>query len=267
MLLQSTGAVNVLTDQADNFMPAGRSLSNPYTVPGFFNPPWAAVLLAPFSVLPLQLAALLQLALYFVLITLVIRRFGGDRRAMLITLTSFVALNSATELNVEWMICIGLLIPERYSLPFLVIKPQTALGYVFSFRWRDLVRAVTIGLVFGVFALLIWGHTLPTLLENYMSPGNLRTSHNAAPMAFLGAPLAMLFGVIIGGFALRRRDPILCILAWIFFVPYLALYGLLLHLGLLAVRAPRAALVVSLVLWVIFGGMLGSYLVSILMPA
>jgi hypothetical protein len=266
MLLQPTYAVNVLTDQNDIFMPAGRAMDNPYRVPGFFNPPWAAVMLAPFGILPLPLAALLQLALYFVLISLVIRKFGGDRRALLITLTSFVAFNSATELNVEWMICIGLLVPQRYSLPFLVIKPQTALGYVFSFRWRDLVRATVLGLLFGVFALLLWGHLLPQMIVQAGQASAMSRPFNAAPMALIGIPAAVLCGIGLGVIGVYRRDPILCIFAWVFLMPYVALYGLLLHLALLAVRAPRLALVISLVLWVIFGGMLGSYLWSVLMP-
>lgn len=266
MGLQSTQAVHVLTDQTGIFMPAARSVANPYLVEGFFNPPWAALLLLPFGLLSLPLAALAQLVVYFVLLTLVIHKFGGDRRAVLIALTSFVALNSATELNAEWMVLIGLLVPERYSLPFLLIKPQTALGYFFSFSWREMVRAVLVALLFGVVALLLWGHVLPTMIEQAGDAAAMSRPFNAAPMTLIGAPLSILLGVGIGFFALRRHDPILCILAWVFFMPYLALYGLLPHLALLGVRWYRVGLFVSLVLWVLFGGLLASHLVNVLLP-
>lgn len=264
MLLLPTEAVNILTDQHDIFMPAGRAIANPYMVGGYFNPPWAAALLAPFSWLPLSLSALAQLALYFVLLTLIIHKFGGGRSAVLLTLTSFIALNSATELNVEWMVCIGLLVPTRWSLPFLLIKPQTALGYVLSFRWRDWVYAVLYALIFGFFALLLWGHLIPQMIDQAAKASGMLRAFNAAPMALIGAPLSLVIGILLAGFGLRRRDPALGILAGMFFMPYLALYGMLLHLALLATRAPRAALIASLVIWVIFGGMLSQHLWTLL---
>jgi hypothetical protein len=277
LLLEPTGLVNVLTDQRGIFMPAGGSLVNPYAVGGFFNPPWAAYLLAPFSMLPFWIGILLQLTLYFVLLTLLIHKYRGGRAAVLITLTSFVALNSALELNVEWMVCLGLVLPARWSVPFLLIKPQTAFGIYIGYSWRDLKRTVLFGLLFGLVALLLWGYLIPDMLRQAQTAASMLRAFNASPMAIIGTPLAIAtglpaatvgapFSIAIGLYlawrAFKRKDTALAILAWAFCMPYLALYGLLLHLALLAVRAPRAALIISLAIWAIFGSMLGNHLLT-----
>jgi hypothetical protein len=253
LLLEPTDAVNVLTDQRTIFMPAGLAFSSPYAVEGYFNPPWVALLFAPFARLPFYLAALLQLALYFVLLTLLIHKYGGRRKAVLITLTSFVALDSALELNVEWMICLGLLIPMRYSLPLLIIKPQTALGYYVTGKWRELLLAGVIGGAFFVVTLVLWPDWVAQMLEQ-VRVNNLETRlYNLAPMALSHPLLTIPIGLFLTWKAYQRKDAPLAILAWIFFVPYLALYGILLHLAMLSVRSARAGLVASLVIWVLFG--------------
>ncbi|MDX2140931.1 MAG: hypothetical protein SF123_22800 [Chloroflexota bacterium] len=276
LLLEPTGLVNVLTDQRYIFMPAGRQVSNPYAIGGYFNPPWAAVLLAPFSLLPLEISTLLQLMLYFVLITLLIHKYQGGRVAVIIAFTSFVAFNSALELNVEWMVCLGLLLPVRWSIPLLLIKPQTALGYYIGGKPREVLSAGVFSVVFLLFSFVLWHNWLPEMIVRLQS-GTLAVGHNAAPMAVIGASLAIAtglpaatvgapFSIAIGLYlawrALKRKDTALAILAWAFFMPYLALYGLLLHLALLAARAPRAALIISLAIWAIFGSLLGNHLLT-----
>ena len=98
----------------------------------FANPPWTAALLAPFGLLPLELSALLQIGLYFAILTGVIYKFGGSFKTVLIVFTSFMALDSAIELNVEWLVALGLLVPAALSGPLLLVKPQIALGYGLS---------------------------------------------------------------------------------------------------------------------------------------
>ena len=79
-----------------------------------------------------------------------------------------------------------------------------------------------------------------------------------APLALLPAPVGVLIsfgiGIALAWIAFRRRDPVLSILAWLFFVPYIKIYSLLLPLALLAVRWPRFALLVSAVMWIVYGG-------------
>ena len=252
LLLLPTEAVNVQTDQRSIFMPAGLAFLQPYSVRGFYNPPWAAALFAPFARLPIDLSVLLQLALFFVTLTLVIHKFGGRRSAVLIALTSFVALDTALELNVEWMVCLGWLAPARWSAPLLVIKPQTALGYYFSVKPRELLYAVLIGSLFLLASLFIWQDWIPQLITSVRSDTWVRP-FNFAPMAFITPYVSIPIGLFLAWRAFRKQDAPLGVLAWLFFMPYVALYGVLIHLAMLAIRAPRAALVASLVLWILFG--------------
>src|SRR5260370_32082356 len=115
------------------FTQVGFELADPYEVKGFVNPPWTALLLAPFGFLPLSIATLAQLCIYFVLLTAVIFKFGGNTKTVLLTLTSIITLFAALELNLDWLVCIWLLIPPVLRGPFLLILQQEALGYCISF--------------------------------------------------------------------------------------------------------------------------------------
>jgi hypothetical protein len=136
------------------------------------------------------------------------------------------------------------------------------------------------GIAFGALALLLWGYLIPAMLTQAQTAASMLRAFNASPMSLIGTPLAILtglpaatagapFSIAIGAYlawrAFKRKDTALAVLAWAFFMPYLALYGLLLHLALFAARAPRAALVTSLAVWVIFGSMLGNHLFTNLM--
>lgn len=264
LILKPLNALNVLTDQYGIFLPAGRMVQDPFQVPGYFNPPWTAALLLPFSWLPEPVAVLLQLVIYYVLITLIIHRFGGGRKAVLIALTSFVAFDSALELNIEWMICIGLLLPVRWSMPFMLVKPQTAFGYYLGVDWRKTLQAGLIAILFVGISLLIWPGWIARMIEQIQGGALTARIYNAAPMSIVGVPLSILIGLLIAWLAVRRHDPVLGIFAWVFFVPYLALYGMMLYMALLAVRWPRATLIVSLTLWLVYGWLIGNHLLSVL---
>src|SRR5258706_6289493 len=106
--LKNNTVTPIWYDQTATFLPAGMNLSNPYTLRGYFNPPWAAVLMLPFSFLPLLLATLAQSCLYFALLTGVIFKFGGKQKHVVIALSGFVALDAVNQLNIDWMVCIGL---------------------------------------------------------------------------------------------------------------------------------------------------------------
>lgn len=262
--LKPLNAINVLTDQYGIFLPAARMVNDPFQVEGYFNPPWTAALLLPFSLLPEPLAVLFQLILYYVLIALVVHRFGGSRGAIVLALTSFVAFDSALELNIEWMVCIGLLLPVRWSMPFLLVKPQTAFGYYLGTDWRETLRAGLVAALIIGLSLLIWPGWITQMLDQIRNGALSARIYNLAPMSLIGAPVSFLIGLFLAWRAVKRHDPVLGIFAWVFFVPYLALYGVLLHLALLAMRLPRVALIISLALWVIYGVMTANHLLNVI---
>jgi hypothetical protein len=139
-------------------MVAARHVNAPYEAAGrFINPPWTAGLLLPFAWLPLKVSTLLQTCLYFAILTSVIFRFNGTLRGVLIALSSFMAFDAVVELNIDWPVCIGLLVPPAFSGLFLFIKPQLALGCYFSLKRSQLVQAALLMIGVGAPSVVVWG--------------------------------------------------------------------------------------------------------------
>ncbi len=245
--------VLVWYDQAAFFLPSVSAFTNPYQFGGFVHIPWVVVLLAPFSLLPLELATLLQSCLLFGLITLVIFKFGGDMRAVVLTLTSFVAMDAIIEMNVDWGVIIGLLVPVQYSLPFLLIKPQLALGYYFGVPPRRWLPTILVGAVVVALSFLIWGFWFQKIAAAVPTV-SIERSFNIAPLHLLPWPVSIAIGVVLAYLAYKRQDPAIGIIAWFFFTPYIAFYALLLLFGIIAVRLQKLALIIHICTWIVYGG-------------
>ncbi len=239
------------SDQQFTFLALPEHWLTPYVVPGFLGPPWTVLPLLPLHFVSLYPAALIQTCLYFALITLVIFKFGGNLTTTILALTSFVALDATLELNIDWLVCIGLLVPPAFSGPFLLIKPQDAMGIWLTFKRRALVQALIVSFAVFLISLVIWGWWPPQLFEA-MRHGRY-VGFNLAPMTFLSVPISVGIGLLLAWRAFRRRDPVFAILAWLFFVPYIGFYGLLLHFAVLAIRFPRFALLISAIIWIVYG--------------
>lgn len=73
------------------FRPAARAwLSglSPYTVSGYYNPPWTTPLLVPFSIGPPRLGYVLLILFSFTVLAGTVRAFGGKTWTLLIVLTA-----------------------------------------------------------------------------------------------------------------------------------------------------------------------------------
>lgn len=252
---ESTGAIPVWYDQKTIFLKTLENIANPYVTVRFANPPWVGVILAPFNLLPLHVATLLQLGLSFGLLTAVLYQYGGNFRTVVITLTTFITFHTTIELNLEWITYIGLLCPALISPFFLGVKPQSALCVYLSFSRRDFIQAVIGGLIVLLVSFLIWGGW-PLLMQQNVVGYILQQPYNIAPSALLSWPVSFSIGFYLAWRGFKKRDPVLCILAWLFFTPYTTFYSLLLPCGLLTIRYPRFVLLVSGIMWVIYGSVL-----------
>jgi hypothetical protein len=255
LYVRSTGRVPIWFDQQATFMQAPFHVPDPYTLPRFMYPPWTAGLLAPLGVFPFAVAILIQTCLYFALLTAVIFKFGGKFQTVVLVLTSYIALNAVLELNLEWLICIGLLVPPAWSSPFLLVKPQVALGVLVTYRWRDLVRTILLALTVVLISFVIWGGW-PLASLKAIQTYTLGASFNIAPLALLPWPVALAIGLYLMWRAFRKRDAPLSLIAWIFFVPYIPLYSLLIPFAAVAIRFRLLALIISVVMWIFYGGVL-----------
>jgi hypothetical protein len=228
---------------------------DPYQLFHFVFPIWVKYIMIPFSLLPIELAVLIQFALYNITLALIIRQYGGTMRTVRLVLTSYFMFQLSMEVNIDWIIYIGLLVPPAFSAPFLLTKPQIAFGVWFGYPIRQIIYALIGMIVFLLITYLLWGTWAAdmwaaiqrtTLRENYIEAANI------APVVFLPLPLSLLIGVVLAFFSFRRKDPILGIFAWLFFVPYMPLYSLVLFYALLAVKSWRAGLVIWLAMWIAF---------------
>lgn len=248
LYLRGQGTLLVWNDQEVTFSRALELIGMPYALPGFANPPWALIPLIPFTFFSLPVAVLLQLTIYFIVLTALMQRLGGKLRHVLLALTSPITFFVAMELNVEWIVALGLLVPPAWSPPFLLVKPQMALGYGLVFKRRDLVRALNVTLALFIISFLLWGFWIPDMIHSIQTYV-LHRPINFAPMVFITLPGAFAVGAFLCWRGWRKRDPVYAVIGWTFFVTYIAHYSLQLPFTMFAARHPRAALLINLVAW------------------
>jgi hypothetical protein len=106
---------------------------------GFYNPPWALVPLLPFAAdVVMGRAALFVLAL--VVISLVVVQLGGSPVSLGVILISPPVVHMLLNGNLEWLVLAGLLLPPRWGLFFVLIKPQVGAGVAvwwIAEAWRE----------------------------------------------------------------------------------------------------------------------------------
>jgi hypothetical protein len=115
------------------FLPAILALlqtGNPYSVPGFYNPPWALLPLVPFALLPYDPGRIAMILCGLSAFAFTLYRLGAKPLPMaLVLLTPFV-LDSLFWGNVEWLTLLGLTLSPAYGLILLAIKPQMTIGVI-----------------------------------------------------------------------------------------------------------------------------------------
>ncbi len=252
-------------DQRATFTQAVHHLRDPYAALVWPYVPWAVIPLIPFGLLPLPAAVLAQMILYFALLAVVIYRFEGGIGALLVVLTSAIAFDTALEINLEWIVALGLLVPREWSGPLLLVKPQAALGYWFGFRWREWWRGGLVVVAVLAVSFLLWPGWVEGMIADIQANtlGEWGSRINVALASLLPRPLAWAIGAALAGLAVYRRDVVIGVFAWQFFVPYSTLYGWMPVFALLAARWPRLAAVISLTLWVLYGSVLIPYLLAL----
>ncbi len=252
-LYKTPSGVLVWYDQEHIFRSA--PLATPYDAYGFVHPIWVVILSYPFRWLPLEISTLVQSLIYFIALALVVIKFGGNRRAILITLLSFPSLDAVLQMNVDWLVIIGMLLPVWMSGPFILAKPQLGIGYYLGIHPRDSLKALL--MMFAVFAVTvsIWGWW-PVIIFERVSDASIGRFFNIAPIQYLGV-LSIAISIILGGFAFYRKDVPLGILASLFFTPYISAYSFPLMLGMLAIRSQRLALVIIIAYWVVIALLIG----------
>lgn len=210
---------------------------DPFLLGSFMNPPWIIALL-PHAILPLRWGNAVNLILNITMILLVIRKYGGNWKSILLVFSSPFVLDLARTNNIDWIPMLATLLPPAYGLPLLAIKPQAiggiALIWFKKARWRLLIPLGVVCLL----SFLVWG---PWIFRYHAG--------TAMPWNFAPFPYFVPLGIYLLVRAWKSDDEILAAAATPFLVPYFAPYSLTSLLALLVSRKPKAGFYLWCAAW------------------
>ncbi|NDJ84964.1 MAG: hypothetical protein GYB66_03670 [Chloroflexi bacterium] len=259
LVIGPLGIAPIWHDQEVDFTQAPKNLDNPYETPRYVYPPWTAVLLIPFSFMPLPLAVLIQICVFFVLLAVLIHRYGGNTGHVILVVTSYWAFDNGLELNIDWLPVLGILVPAFLSGPLLLTKPQVALGVWLSYSRKQLIRAANVTLALLAVSFILWDNWPEAMwdsLQRWTLTDEYYDQFNLAPIALLPVPISLAIGAWIGWHAFKQRSVILSLLAWMFFVPYIPTYTMIVYFVPITMRLPFLAFIINVTMWIIYGGVI-----------
>ncbi len=130
-------------DWYHTYRPATREIMSghsPYGELEFYSPPWAAIPLLPFAVLPAEVGR----GFVFVMTILVYAggaiKLGARPMGVVLILLSPLTLHELLNANVDWLVLPALFMPARWGLFVALIKPQVGAGLVVFWgieAWRE----------------------------------------------------------------------------------------------------------------------------------
>ena len=100
----------------------------PYTASGFFNPPWTAVLLIPFAILPEHIGRAVLVIVALATYAYVGYKLGGTKVTIPLLLVSPPVLHGILNGNLDWLAALGAGLPPWIGLFFLMINPQVSVA-------------------------------------------------------------------------------------------------------------------------------------------
>lgn len=208
----------------------GRS---PYNAEGFFNPPWTAVLLIPFAILPENVGRAVLVIAALAVYAYVAYKLGANKLTIGLLLLSPPALHGILNGNIDWLAVLGVVLPPWLGLFFLAIKPQVGMIvvlYLFFAEWkrggpiRVFKTFLPVGLA-SVLSILIFG---PWFLD---IPSVDEIVINASLL-----PLALPIGLALTVTAIRKNEIRYSMIASPMLSPYLLLHS---WIGAFLALAPK----------------------------
>lgn len=208
----------------------GRS---PYNAEGFFNPPWTAILLIPFAVLPENVGRAVLVLVALAVYAYVAHKLGANKLTIGLLLLSPPCLHGILNGNIDWLAVLGVVLPAWLGLFFLAIKPQVGMIvvlFLFFSEWRKggpirvLKTFLPVGLA-SVLSILIFG---PWFLD---IPAVEEIVINASLL-----PLALPIGLALTVAAIRKNEIRYSMIASPMLSPYLLLHS---WIGAFLALAPK----------------------------
>lgn len=242
--------VPVYSHWAEIFRPAALNLlhgQSPYQIENFFNPPWALLPLLPLAILPIRLGNAILGTLTLFSYAFVGYKFGAKPIILLLFLSLPLTLYAIIQVNVDWLMALGFIMPPQIGLFFILVKPQ--LGWALAFYWLiDIWTTAGLTKTIKVFA-----PVTVTFLLSFLIFGNYWDSagvvFNEPNKSFW--PVSIPVGMVVLFLAFRLKHPGLAIASSPLLSPYVQPYSLpLAILGLMGDWGVATLLIVGL--WFIF---------------
>jgi hypothetical protein len=226
---------------------------HPYEIKYFINPPWAALILSPFSFFSEQIGLAINASLGLLVMGILIIQRGGGKFALLLSLTSFPVLTAVADGTIDWIPAIGFLLQNQWGLPFLLIKPQS--GVLAFLAWttsiKQTVKIILPTIITIILSFFVWGNWPLKIWENMqamkISQSGL-SSWDISPF-----PWAIPVGLAIIYMMIRFRpkeSELLGILATFCIFPYMAVCSLAVPFVLLSVSKRNLAIILWFLLWI-----------------
>ncbi len=106
---------------------------SPYTVEGFFNPPWMLIPFIPFALLPERLSNIILVNIGLLSYAFILYKLKIRPVLALIFLLFPTTISVLYTMNVEWLVMLGFLFPPQIGLFFVLAKPQA--GIAMAIYW------------------------------------------------------------------------------------------------------------------------------------
>lgn len=246
----TAGLLPTAVDWNGAFRPAALEIlhgRSPYNAEGFFNPPWTAILLIPFAILPENVGRAVLVFVALAVYAYVAHKLGANKLTVGLLLLSPPCLHGILNGNIDWLAVLGVVLPAWLGLFFLAIKPQVGMIvvlFLFFSEWRKggplrvLKTFLPVGLA-SMASIAIFG---PWFLE---IPAVDEIVINASLL-----PLALPIGLALTVTAIRKNEIRYSMIASPMLSPYLLLHSWIGAFLALASRPYEAAAAV-IGMWIV----------------
>ena len=223
------------------YHPVGRAVASPYTVPGFFNAPWLAWILAPFALLPIHLSGAIWVALSTLAGLWCIHHLEGGLFATVLCLLSPAYIRFATSGQIDAVPLLGFVLlltarslrRESLGVVLMLVKPQVFGAGLLTY-WLNLEHRQKFWVLAAPVAVVSVSFVLYGFWPLQMGWQHLSQSPNIAPWPY-GIPV----GLGLLAWSVRAQKPALGGLSTIFLVPYIATSSVFAYTVVLFSLAPR----------------------------
>ena len=130
-------------DWTHTYRPAALAVlsgKSPFTVDIFFSAPWAVLPLIPFAILPEQIGRGFIFVIGILVFAYTAIRLGAKPIALTAFLLSPPIWHCLLNSNIEWMPLVAYVLPPKFGLFLIPIKPQIGIGaaiFWLSEAWRN----------------------------------------------------------------------------------------------------------------------------------